>query len=112
MSRRAWLCLGIGTEVFHVLFIVGILILGKMWLPANLVNLTITITVMGQIIFLWCPLSVFSNYCYRKHSPEMKFKPSLTLYLYGKFGRKVGIPIFVVLIIVSTLVGMARFYQS
>ena len=109
MSRRAWLCLGIGTEAFHVLFIVGILVLGKMWLPANLVNLAIPITVMGQIILLWCPLSVFSSYCYRKHNPKMKLKASLTLYLYGMFGRKVGIPIFVVLIVVSTLVGMARF---
>ena len=109
MSRKSWLYLGIGTDVFHVIFIIAILVFGKRWMSEYLVNLTITLTVIGQIIFLWCPLSVFSNYCFRKHDPEMKFIPSISLYLYTKFGRVVGIPIFAVLIIISTLVGAAKF---
>jgi hypothetical protein len=108
MSKGAWLCLGIGTEALHVVFIFAILIFGKLWLSSGLVHLAITITVMGQIIFLWCPLSVLSNYCLRKHDPEMKFIPSLSLYLYTKYGRAVGIPIFIVLTVISTLIGMAR----
>mgnify|MGYP001163222658 CR=1 FL=1 len=109
MSKKNWLYLGIGTEVFHIIFFFSVLIFGKLWIPGLLVNLAITLTVMGQIIFLWCPLSVFSNYCFRKHNPEMKFVPSISLYLYNRFGRMVGIPIFAVLVIVSALVGMARF---
>ena len=109
MSKRNWLYLGIGTEAFHIVFIIAVLLCGKLWMPGSLVNLVITLTVMGQIIFLWSPLSVFSNYCFRKHNSEMKFIPSISLYLYSRFGRVVGIPIFAVLVIVSTLVGMARF---
>lgn len=108
MTRKSWLYLGIGTEVFHIAFVVAVLFCGKLWMPGTLVNLAVTITVMGQIIFLWCPLSVFSNYCFRKHDPEMRFIPSISLYLYNRYGRMVGIPIFAFLIIVSTLVGMAR----
>ena len=108
MNRRSWLCLGIGTEVFHFAFIISVLILGKLWMPPNLVNLALTITVMGQIIFLWCPLSVFSGYCFRKANSTTMVLPSLSLYLYKRFGRFVGMPIFIVLITISTLVGMAR----
>lgn len=108
MSKKCWLYLGIGTEVFHIVFIIAVLLCGKLWMPGYLVNLVITLAVMGQVIFLWCPLSVFSNYCYRRYNPGMKFIPSLSLHLYTKFGRVVGIPIFAVLIVIPTLVGIAR----
>ncbi len=109
MSRKYWLYLGVGTDAFHIVFIISVLVCGRLWMPESLVNLIITLTVMGQIVFLWCPLSVISNYCYRRHNPEMKFIPSISLYLYNRFGRVVGIPIFAVLVILSALVGMARF---
>lgn len=109
MPQKAWLYLAIGVEVFHWIFIVGVLICGGLWLPAWLMQLAVTVTVMGQVIFLWCPLSVFSNYCLRKYDPYVAPIPGLTFYLYRRFGRVVGIPIFLVLISVSILIGMARF---
>ena len=109
MSPKSWKKLGIATEVFHVFFIFAVLIGGQLWMPPKLVQLAAAITVMSQIIFLWCPLSVFSAHCFCKADPEYKLKPSLSLYLYRRFGRKVGIPIFIVLIVISTLVGKAQF---
>lgn len=104
LSRSGWLMLGIAIEIFHMAFAFGVLIFGKLWLPAYVVNLAIAITVFGQLIFLWCPLSVLSNYCFRKHNPELKFNPSLSLWLYGKFGRVIGIPIFLALFLISSYV--------
>jgi len=106
MSKKGWLCLGIATEAFHAVFIVAVLIFGELWLPNHITRLAILLTVIGQVIFLWCPLSVFANFCFRKHDPEGVIRNSITLYLYARFGRAVGIPIFIVLTIISVLVGM------
>jgi hypothetical protein len=106
MNKQQWLALGIVIEALHLIFAFGVLVFGRMWLPDNIVNLAITVTVMGQVVFLWCPLSVLSSYCFRKWSPNY-IVPSLTLYLYRRFGPMVGIPIFLVLVVVSITLGLA-----
>ena len=107
MSKKQWLYLGVGTEVFHLIFFITVLVCGKLWMPGYLVNLAVTITVMGQVVFLWCPLSVFSVYCFHRYNPDVPKTFSITCYLDQRYGRVVGIPIFVFLVIVSTLIGMA-----
>jgi len=106
MNRRWW-ALGVTVEVIHVIFVISVLILGRRWLPGYIVNLAIAVTVMGQIIFLWCPLSVLSAYCFRRADPGYRYNPSPTLYLYRRFGRKIGIPIFILLVALSTFVGVS-----
>lgn len=108
MSRRWWLYLGIATEVFHFWFIFAVLLFGRLWLPQEVVYALLTITVMGQIIFLWCPLTVFSSYCFKQWDESWAAPSSPTLYLYRRYGWKVGIPVFLVLIAVATVVGSLR----
>jgi hypothetical protein len=108
MSRRMWLYFGIATEVFHVWFIFAVLLFGRWWLPGEVVTVLLTLTVMGQIIFLWCPLTVFSFYCFKQWDESWTSPPSPTLYLYRRFGWKVGIPVFIVLIAISLAVGSMR----
>ena len=105
MKKRLWWTLGVSVEVFHFAFLFGVLLAGPLWLPAPVMTLLLTLTVMGQVIFLSCPLTVLSVYCFRKAGMDVPGTYSLTFYLYKRFGRWVGIPILLVLLLVAALIG-------
>jgi len=105
MPKTHWWYLGIGTEVFHVLFAFGVLLGGRLWLPGILVDLMLALTIMSQILFLGCPISMLSNYFFCKNNPDRKAHASLTLYLYSRYGVWIGIPILILLVSISLFVG-------
>lgn len=109
MDKQKWLDLALATELVHGIYIFAIIFFGRLWLPDSVIDLILTIQTITQIIFLQCPLTVFSCYCGRQANPDFKIQPSLSCYLYTKFGRLVGIPIFVALIVVSVLCRKMRF---
>jgi len=101
MTAIKWRTLAFFIEVFHIAFAVGILMLGGRWLPLQLMTLAVALTVFGQIIFLGCPFTALSTWFIRKECPEYTYTGSLTVWLYRRFGRVVGIPVFGFLLLVS-----------
>jgi hypothetical protein len=100
-----WTLAGLLTELFHICFTFGVLVFGKLWLPESIILISVGLTVIGQIIFLWCPLSVLSTYCFRKGDPNYNHSPSITLNLYRKHGRKAAIPIVIIWLTVMFIIG-------
>ena len=106
MNARAYLWLARAVDALHLLFAVGVLLLGRLWIPMPLFSLILVVTVGSQIVTLGCPMVALSSYFRRKHNPHYLGSGSLTLWLYKKFGRWVAIPIVVVLVGVASVVAI------
>lgn len=104
-KNKIWFLSGILVEITHAIIFFAFIIFGKLWLPSLFVYLIIALTVFGQLFFLFCPMTRLSDYCFKKYDPKIKRLPSSTVYLYSKFGPWVSIPIFIILLAVSILVG-------
>jgi hypothetical protein len=105
-KNKIWFGAGVLVEIIHFIIFFVFIIFGKLWLPGILVYFIITITVFGQLFFSFCPMTRVSDYCFKRYNPKMKILPSSTVYLYGKFGPWVSIPILIILVSISILVGV------
>ncbi len=102
MLKKRWLYLGITIEIFHLTFLIAVLICGRIWLPNDIVTLIIIVTVTSQVILLDCLISILSDYCFHRYNPDWII-PSVARWLYRKYGRVTGILVFPVLMITSRI---------
>jgi hypothetical protein len=106
VNTRVYLWLARGTDVLHLLFGVGVLILGRLWIPLPLFSLILAVTICSQIVTLGCPMVLLSSYFRRKYDPSCPRGGSLTWWLYRRFGRWVAIPITVVLVGIASAIAI------
>ncbi len=92
-----WLLLGRLIQILHFGFIFGLVFFGSFMFSNTVVYFLIALTVLSQIPFKKCPVTISSNYYLKKHNPNYKIKPSITNILYDKFGRFAAFLIFLTL---------------
>jgi hypothetical protein len=101
MKLTAYRWLANFLDIVHIPLAIAVCIFGKSWLPKPLWIGILIGTVALQIICLGCPITVFTCWLRRKYDPDYKVTGSITMWLYRRYGRLVGLPILVVLIIAS-----------
>lgn len=88
--------LGVALDILHLPLAIAILLLGRLWLPKPFNILVPNLILVLQVICLGCPLNVVTCWLRRRYNPSYNYWGSVTFWLYHRYGRWVGVPIFIV----------------
>lgn len=106
------LALACTIDALHLPIALAFMAFPSLWLPYPYWVISVTATVMSQIVCLGCPLTIISWRIRRKYNPNYKLHGSFTLWLYHKYGRKVGLLVLTLSLFASILFGiLALYYQ-
>ncbi len=97
MRKFAW-NVGVFLDFIHIPAAIGVLALGDLWLPRELWVTIAGVTIILQVACLGCPLNIVTSWLRRFYDPSYEAYGSFTHYIYNRFGRKVGLAVFGVLL--------------
>jgi hypothetical protein len=95
--RERWLKIARWIDRLHMPSFFAFVVLGALWLPLWLVQLIIALLVALQAWLRGCPLTAISLKFKRQAGLEQLKARAFVASLYERYGRKVGVVIFLVL---------------
>ncbi len=87
--------LGMILDLVHMPLVIGMVILGATWWAGTVYVTIVTVLVILQIGLMGCPVMALTRWLKRKHDPAYDGPWSLTMWMYRRYGRAVGIAVFV-----------------
>jgi hypothetical protein len=103
--RKASYHTGVWLDRMHLPVVLGVMVLGPLWLPHWLYAVTMALILGSQALILGCPLMLAAHWLRTRYQDEPPYSAgSFTYWLYRKHGRWVGIPVTVVTFGVGALV--------
>ncbi len=103
--KKIYWNMGVALDVIHlplaiIFFVFGGPILGfQTYVPI------LIFVVLLQMVCLGCPLSIVIYWLKHQYDPNFKLYGSLTIWLYHRYGKRVGIAIFIACLILSLVIG-------
>ena len=85
-------------DLVHMPLVIGMVIFGASIWAGKVYVTIVTILVILQIGLMGCPVMFLTRWMKRKHDPAYDGPWSLTVWMFERYGRVVGVAIFVVLI--------------
>lgn len=106
-AKLLW-TIGVGLDVIHLPLSFAVQIYGSLWMPFWLWVLDISLIAVLQCACLGCPVSIISYRLKSWHDPRQNplIAWSLTYWLYAKYGRRVGVLIFLSMLAVGITIEM------
>jgi hypothetical protein len=92
------------VDILHMPLVIAMVVLGATWWNGPVYVGVVTAVVVMQVALLGCPCMALSGWLRRKHDPDYRGGWSLTVWLYGKYGRFVGIAVFAFFLAVALVV--------
>jgi len=86
---------GLLIDMVHMPLVIGMVILGATWWQGPVYVGVVTAVVVLQIAFLGCPFFALTGWLKRKHDPDFEGNWSVTVLLYRRYGRLMGVAVFV-----------------
>lgn len=106
MRKLCW-NLGVALDILHAPLAIIVLVLGSLWMPSPFYLVVAGSIIALQVLCLGCPLNVVTCWLRRRYKPDYNYWGSLTFWLYHRYGRKVGILILAICIVLSYFVAQA-----
>ncbi len=90
-----WWYAGMILDLVHMPLVIAMVLLGaSRWHGTTYVTI-VTVLVVLQIGLMGCPVMALTRWMKRKHDPSYDGPWSLTMWMYHRYGRSVGVAIFV-----------------
>ena len=105
--KSTYATIGKALDLAHGPLAFAVLIFGKLWMPATLHAVVVGTIIPLQVLCLGCPLNVLTCYLRRQEDPHYNYWGSVTFWLYHRYGRWIGIPMFAVCMTLSYLTARA-----
>ncbi len=93
-TRRYWYA-GMAIDLVHMPLVIALVVAGAVWFSGPVYFAIVTIVVVLQVALLGCPCMALTGWLKRKHDPAYEGQWSLTVWLYRRYGRAVGVAVFV-----------------
>ena len=111
MQRRSigWWYAAAVIDLVHMPLVILVVVLGASWWNGPVYVTIVSIGVILQVATLGCPVMALTGWMRRKHDPNYRGEWSFTFWLYHRYGRWVGIAVFVFFLAVATLIRIVAF---
>jgi uncharacterized membrane protein YhaH (DUF805 family) len=95
---------GMILDLVHMPLVIGMVIFGAtIWHGATYIYV-VTAVVVLQVALLGCPVMWLTGWLKRKHDPAYQGQWSVTVWIYQRYGRLVGVAVFVFFLLLALLV--------
>jgi hypothetical protein len=97
---------GRALDTAHMPLAIAVLLLGRFWMPLWLWVGTVAVITTLQVAVLGCPLMVLTHWLKHWYDPKQPSygAGSLTYMLYRRYGRCVGVLIFIALLTLGIVI--------
>jgi hypothetical protein len=92
-TAKYWYLAGF-IDIVHMPLVLTMVYLGATWWNGPVYVAVVTVVVVVQVALLGCPCMALTGWLRRKHDPEYRGGWSLTVWLYERYGRFVGVAVF------------------
>ncbi|MEO6571635.1 MAG: hypothetical protein ABIO83_08815 [Ilumatobacteraceae bacterium] len=96
-----WWYLAAVIDIIHMPIVLGLVVVGATWFSGPVFVFLLTLMVVLQVAVLGCPVMWLTGQLRRIHRPDYEVQWSVTAWLYQKYGRLVGIGVFVAIAAVT-----------
>ena len=107
-SIRWWYAAAV-IDLVHMPIVIAVVLLGASRWNGPVYVAIVSVGVILQVATLGCPVMALTGWMRRKHDPGYRGGWSFTFWLYHRYGRWVGIGVFVFFLAVATLVRVLAF---
>jgi hypothetical protein len=104
-----WWYLAAAIDILHMPIVIGLVILGAIYFSGPVFVFLLTLMVVLQVAVLGCPVMWLTGHLRKIHDPSYEVKWSFTAWLYHRYGRAVGIGVFVGLAALTLAIKVAFF---
>lgn len=95
---------GMILDLVHMPLAIGLVIFGAtIWNGATYVYV-VTAVVILQVAMLGCPVMWLTGWLKRKHDPSYQGQWSVTVWMYQRYGRLVGVAVFAFFLVLAVLI--------
>jgi hypothetical protein len=104
-----WWYAGMVLDLVHMPLVIGLVVFGaSIWRGQTYVTV-VTIVVIVQVATLGCPVMALTGWMKRRYDPAYAGEWSFTFWLYHRYGRLIGIGVFVFFLCAATLMRLLAF---
>lgn len=89
-----WWHLAAVIDVIHMPIVLALVLVGATWFSGPTFVFLLTLMVVLQVAVLGCPVMWLTGQLRRIHKPDYEAQWSFTAWLYHRYGRAVGIGVF------------------
>jgi len=104
-----WWYAGMILDLVHMPLVIGLVIMGATWWRGATYIWVVTVVVIFQVATLGCPVMALTGWMKRRHHPDHQQEWSFTFWIYHRYGRLVGIAVFVFFLGLATVVRIVAF---
>ncbi len=90
-----WWHLATAIDVVHMPIVIALVVLGAIYFSGPVFVFLLTLMVVLQVAVLGCPVMWLTGQLRKIHDPDYEVQWSFTAWLYQRYGRWVGIGVFV-----------------
>lgn len=90
-----WWHLANVIDIVHFPIVIALVVLGAVYFSGPVFVFLLTLMVVLQVAVLGCPVMWLTGQLRKVHDPEYEVQWSFTAWLYQRYGRWVGIGVFV-----------------
>ena len=104
-----WWYGGMIIDLVHMPIVIALVLLGASWWSGPIYVGVITAIVILQVAMLGCPVMAVTAWMKRKYDPGYEGGWSFTVWLYQRYGRWVGIAVFLFFLAAAVIVRLVAF---
>jgi hypothetical protein len=102
-DTRVWWTVANVIDVVHFPIVIALVVLGAVYFSGPVFVFLLTLMVVLQVAVLGCPVMWLTGQLRKIHDPDYEVRWSFTAWLYERYGRWVGIAVFVTLAALTLL---------
>lgn len=104
-----WWHLAAVIDIIHMPIVLGLIVVGATWFSGPVFVFLLTLMVVLQVAVLGCPVMWLTGQLRRIHKPDYNAQWSFTAWLYQRYGRAVGIGVFVTIAAITVALRILLF---
>jgi hypothetical protein len=96
-------------DLVHMPLVIGMVLFGATIWHGEVYAWVVSIVVILQVATLGCPVMWITRWMKRRHDPDYTGEWSFTAWLYHRYGRLVGVGVFLFFLTLATLIRLLLF---
>lgn len=96
-------------DLVHMPLVIGMVLFGATIWRGDTYLWVVSVVVILQVATLGCPVMALTGWMKRRHDPTYRQEWSFTSWLYHRYGRLVGVAVFLFFLALATVVRIVAF---
>ncbi len=104
-----WWHLAAVIDIIHMPIVLALILVGATWFSGPVFVFLLTLMVVLQVAVLGCPVMWLTGQLRQIHKPDYNAQWSFTAWLYQRYGRAVGIGVFLLIAAITVTLRVLLF---